>query len=293
MNYIVFDMEWNQPSYSRGRKTVRGVGLNGEIIQIGAVRLDDKLDVSDSFIINIEPVFYKKLNSAVARITGITSGDLAGCLHFPEAYRRFLEFCGDEFCFITWGCDDIPMLRDNILAHGMSAASMPRSYDLQRIFNCQVTHGSRQWSLESAMETLEIEQRHPSHNALYDAVNTAKIALRLDIKAGIGGYDNMLRLSGLGGKREIAEGFADMESALNDEKMRRFICPLCERKLSGGEWIGRRGKRVALAECPEHGMLKFAVTASHVKTGFCATRRVTPASEEMIASYSQRLAAVK
>ena len=55
---------------------VRGSLLTGEVIQIGAVKLDNNFDVCDSFSINIEPVFYKKMNSNVKRITGITEGAL-------------------------------------------------------------------------------------------------------------------------------------------------------------------------------------------------------------------------
>lgn len=95
----------------------------------------------DSFSINIEPVFYKKMNSNVRRITGITEGALRGCLHFDGAFGKFLDFCGSEFCFMTWGRDDIPMLKDNLRAHGINCA-LPKSYDLQLIFNHQVTHSS-------------------------------------------------------------------------------------------------------------------------------------------------------
>jgi len=42
MNYIVLDMEWNQP-YSKAKKHPRGVELRGDIIQIGAVKLNRRL----------------------------------------------------------------------------------------------------------------------------------------------------------------------------------------------------------------------------------------------------------
>lgn len=41
MNYIVLDMEWNQPwPGSPSSKKVLPVSIRGEIIQIGAVRAD-------------------------------------------------------------------------------------------------------------------------------------------------------------------------------------------------------------------------------------------------------------
>lgn len=50
---------------------------------------------------------------------------------------------------------------------------------------------------------------------------------------------------------------------------------------------------MTIADCPEHGTLKFVITAFHDGSGFSASRRVSAASEEMIESYGRKLAAVK
>ena len=48
MNYIVFDLEWNQP-YSNDISFMKRtkMPLTGEIIQIGAVKLNEKMDIID------------------------------------------------------------------------------------------------------------------------------------------------------------------------------------------------------------------------------------------------------
>ena len=50
MNYIVFDLEWNQP-YSNDISFMKRtkMPLTGEIIQIGAVKLNEKMDIVDHF----------------------------------------------------------------------------------------------------------------------------------------------------------------------------------------------------------------------------------------------------
>lgn len=48
MNYIVLDMEWNYP-LTRKKQVRDPFFLRGEIIQIGAVKLDAQLEVCDSF----------------------------------------------------------------------------------------------------------------------------------------------------------------------------------------------------------------------------------------------------
>lgn len=50
MDYIVLDMEWNQPwPGSPSAKKVLPVAIRGEIIQIGAVRVTAEQLVTDEF----------------------------------------------------------------------------------------------------------------------------------------------------------------------------------------------------------------------------------------------------
>ena len=58
MNYIVLDMEWNQPwPGSPSAKKVLPVQIRGEIIQIGAVRLTEEQLVTDEVQVLIKPKF--------------------------------------------------------------------------------------------------------------------------------------------------------------------------------------------------------------------------------------------
>ena len=58
MEYIILDMEWNQAwpgSYAAQRPLP--IHLSGEIIQIGAVRMDEAQQVLDEFQVLIRPKF--------------------------------------------------------------------------------------------------------------------------------------------------------------------------------------------------------------------------------------------
>ena len=62
MDYIVLDMEWNQPwPGSPSAKKVLPVPIRGEIIQIGAVRLTEDGQVADEYQVLIRPKIYRKL----------------------------------------------------------------------------------------------------------------------------------------------------------------------------------------------------------------------------------------
>lgn len=72
MNYIVLDMEWNQPwPGSPSSKKVLPVSIRGEIIQIGAVRLTPEGAPADEFQVMITPKVYRHLNRRVSKLTGI------------------------------------------------------------------------------------------------------------------------------------------------------------------------------------------------------------------------------
>lgn len=56
MNYIVFDLEWNQCPYGKCREEAR---LPFEIIEIGAVKLNKNREYVEEFHRIIKPAVYK------------------------------------------------------------------------------------------------------------------------------------------------------------------------------------------------------------------------------------------
>ncbi len=99
MNYIVLDLEWNQ-SYRGKQYTVEGLPF--EIIQIGAVKLDENKNVQDRWECLVRPVVYKKLHGKVSEMLGISINDLENGKDFKSAADEFLAWCGEDYKFITW-----------------------------------------------------------------------------------------------------------------------------------------------------------------------------------------------
>ena len=75
MEYIVMDMEWNQ-ALTFSEMVKDPVFLTGEIIQIGAIKLNQTLEVVDSFNERIAPQYYTELHPKVAEITKLSNRDL-------------------------------------------------------------------------------------------------------------------------------------------------------------------------------------------------------------------------
>lgn len=186
MNFIVLDMEWNQPwPGSPSSKKVLPVAIRGEIIQIGAVRLSPAGADMEEFQIMITPKVYRHLNRRVSKLTGIKENRLrTEGIPFVRAMEQFRTWCGEEPVFLTWGFDDIGILRENLQLYGQDTAWVERWYNAQMIFNAQTDGSNSQKALKTALETFQIEPSRPAHDALGDAYHTALICQRLDMQRG-------------------------------------------------------------------------------------------------------------
>ncbi len=243
MKYIVLDMEWNMP-YDK-KKTIRTpVYFPEEIIQIGAVKLDEEFHILDTFKILVRPIHYKTMHRKVEGITKITTEKLQYGFLFPLAFKHFKKWCGEDFAFLTWGPDDISALRGNMMMHRLNTGWIPQSYDVQHIFDEQITKEDRQISLVSAMKILEIPARD-AHDALNDARNTASVCQRLDMEKGIAEYQFRHGTSEFYGKP-----YETKESALADMELLHFECPFCGEAVNCGDFVKQNDEKyIGIGNC--------------------------------------------
>ena len=167
MNYVVVDLEWNQAMSSKSSVFNKlPIHLRGEIIEIGAVKLDENLRPAEEFTIDVKPVYFRRMHYKVKKITGFDKDRLAKGHSFPEAMQLFREWCGDGVTFLTWGCDDQGIMEQNIIIHDLDWDWIDGWVNLQMIYNLQTGGDKNQKSLASAMEHFEIEQTRVAHDAL-------------------------------------------------------------------------------------------------------------------------------
>ena len=301
MNYIVLDMEWNQPwPGSPSSKKVLPVAIRGEIIQIGAVRVTEDQQVTDEFQILIKPKYFRHLNRRVSKLTGIKESRLREeGVPFPEAMEQFHSWCGEDIVFLTWGFDDIGILRENLQLFGMETGWIEKWYNAPMIFNAQTDGSTAQKALKTAMEIFEIEASRPAHDALGDAYHTALICARLDLKRGQAEYDAALKshengfhgaeLPGCIG-RKVYHDFADKHAALSAMSGEENLCPICEGRMLGSRWFAQPGHRyMDLATCPEHGKFLIRVRLSVQNDGLVRVSRLTyEATSEAAEAYARR-----
>ena len=189
MDYIVFDLEWNQPTAPH-LTVMDPFKLSGEIIQFGAVKIRnlEDIEVVDTYTAIVKPIYYTKMNKNVEEVTELTDEMVMQGRPFPEVCKEFLEWCGEDFAFISWSPNDIYMLEDNMSIHGMDVENLPECYDIQLVFDDQVTQDGKDNALSYAMWRFEIKPNR-SHDALNDAMNTVEVMRRLDFSEGVEGYE--------------------------------------------------------------------------------------------------------
>ncbi|MEA5058995.1 MAG: 3'-5' exonuclease [Candidatus Pelethousia sp.] len=285
MHHIVFDMEWNQAVIKE--KIIQSpVFLHGEIVQIGAIKLNENFCLVDEFKLDIRPAYYTRMNSRVRRLTGISNQMLKQGLPFPVALEQFKAWCGVEgpFSFITWGTDDMPILRENLQLYELDLNWLPFCYDLQRIYDAQIAKGNRQWSLSTALEKLELSPIGQAHDALNDARNTAQVCGALNMHQGIAEYAAPVRHEKRRHReqQQIYPGYTARSEAFEDSKARRFYCPACGRRLRFGNWSARGGGRfVTTAVCAQHGEYFAKLRIKQVPDGtFTLIRTLRTMDEE-------------
>ena len=303
MNYIVLDMEWNQPwPGSPSAKKVLPVHIRGEIIQIGAVRLTEEQEVTDEFQVMVKPKYYRHLNRRVSKLTGIKESRLKEeGIPFDCAMEQFRAWCGEDIVFLTWGFDDIGILRENLQLHGLDTDWTEKWYNAQMIFNAQTDGSTAKKALKTAMEVFGIEATRPAHDALGDAYHTALICAKLDLKRGALEYDQALKSheNGFHGAelpgcicRQVYYDFADKRAALAAMAGEENKCPLCEGRMLGSRWFAQPGHRyMDLATCPEHGKFLIRVRLSEQPDGLVRVSRLTyEATSEAAEAYARRAA---
>ncbi len=302
MDYIVLDMEWNQPwPGSPSARKVLPVPIRGEILQIGAVRVTEDGQVADEFQVLIKPKYYRRLNRRVSKLTGIKESRLREeGIGMKEAMDSFRAWSGEEVIFLTWGLDAIPLLRENLQLYGIDESWVSRWYNAQMIFNAQTDGSNSQKALKTAMEIFEIEPSRPAHDALGDAYHTALICARLDLRRGVAEYDEALKshVNGFHGaelpgciSRQVFYDYADKREALSAMSGKENQCPVCQRQMLGSRWFAQPGRRyMDLAACPEHGKFLIRVRLSDQPDGTVRVSRLTyEATSEAAEAYARRV----
>lgn len=179
-SYVVLDLEMCR--LSEGEKDTR-YNLPFEIIQIGAVKLNEKFEIVDSFNSFVKPV-YGHLDSFIKRLTGITKVDLSQALELETVLTQFADFIdGQEVKAVSWSMSDYKQLSAEMVKKSIHNERVEALFD--NWIDCQKMFGEKlvskkAFALEEALIASDIDTVGNMHDGYSDAVNTAYLFSKLE-----------------------------------------------------------------------------------------------------------------
>lgn len=141
MNYIIYDLEYNQVDRRNNRlartmKTRKPHHLQFEILQIGAIKLNNELKYVSNFKMYVRPKFLPTINKYVLDILNVDENYIRiNGLYFDKVFNEFKNFIGnEENTLVTWSNNDIGVLQSNLKAwHIVFHLNKYKLIDLQKI----------------------------------------------------------------------------------------------------------------------------------------------------------------
>jgi inhibitor of KinA sporulation pathway (predicted exonuclease) len=173
MHYIFVDFEMNPiEAIYREEKKICG----SEIIEIGAVMLDENFQEISSFKELVKPQYNSEIYNQWEALTGITTEMINGKRHFAKVFSDFISWCGvDDYEIYAWSNSDCSQIIKEIKLKKIENSQvcnymLSHWIDFQKIYGEMVSE-ENPISLENALNACGIPFSGRKHDALYDARN--------------------------------------------------------------------------------------------------------------------------
>lgn len=301
MNYIVLDLEWNQSN--TGREPECSL-IPFEIIDFGAIKVNEEGKMIGEFNQLVKPQIYNQMHHITSKIIHLHMQDLQRGKTFTEAMNEFLDFCGEDYIFCTWGTLDLFELQRNMRFYGMEPLSEgPLKYlDLQKLYSIAFEDGKIKRNLEYAVDELGISKDIPFHRAFSDAYYTAKVLAFLP-KHVFDRYSfdtfmlpqtkaDEIHVSFPDYIKYISREFSSKQEAMADKEVASTKCYLCKKPMKKKvRWFSpNAGKHYySIAECPIHGYLKYKIRVKKTDTESVFIVKTTKfVDEETAVNYAEK-----
>ena len=181
--YVVVDLEM-----CRVPKAFRTAEYpwNRETIQIGAVLINDMLEIEDEFDIFVAPE-YGYIDDFIKQLTGITKGDVKDAVGMGDALKMLLDWAPEDASFVSWSDNDLTQINREV---GAKHISLERFNEVsENWIDCQLIFSEnmrdimneeyKEYALKEALIAADICFDENTHNGLVDARNTAELFIKM------------------------------------------------------------------------------------------------------------------
>lgn len=176
MRHIFIDFEMN---HIAGQYQEERTFSKMEIVEIGAVMLNEQYQEIDSFQSYVRPEYNDKIEKQCTKVTGITTETVASAPVLWKVLEKFIKWCGcDDLMVYAWSDSDLRQLKRELNLKEIECQELHRLcdhwVDFQRTF-CDLLGIEKRVALKHAINAIQSEFDGAEHDALWDARNTAKI----------------------------------------------------------------------------------------------------------------------
>jgi 3'-5' exoribonuclease 1 len=164
--YIIYDLEHLAATRQRDSNSV---------IEIGALKLNSRLEVIDHFHSLVKPRHYNKGYWRTYKLTKIDLDDLLKAPYFDEVIKVFqywITQSNQEYFLCSWGNDDRQTIIDDCIRNSFDTSWINNSNDIQPAISSMITNGQiTQLSLKTATRHLLCDPKFEfqQHSAIDDA----------------------------------------------------------------------------------------------------------------------------
>jgi len=176
--YVVLDLEMcrvkRNPSFR----------YKQEIIQIGAVMVNEHYEIISEFSTFVRPE-YGKMDYFISKLTGITESQIKSAPLLKEAFHQFISWMDGRVSRVyEWSDSDYFQFKHEFSLKQITGSDIDEFLNLEWI-DYQKTFGDRYQytravALEDALNMAEITPIGREHNGLDDAINTASLIEKLE-----------------------------------------------------------------------------------------------------------------
>ncbi len=172
MNYIIVDLEstcWN----NRQKK-------DNEIIEIGAVMIDNNANEISVFEQFIKPIINPTLSDFCTNLTSITQKQVDDAPNFVEALNTFQKWInqnGNNYYLCSWGYYDKSQFIKDCQLHKQDTAWLENHMSIKHKY-AEIKNLKRAIGMKTALKKEKIKLEGFHHRGIDDAKNIAKIFIK-------------------------------------------------------------------------------------------------------------------
>ena len=176
--YVIIDLEMCKIF---DEKIIKEKDFKTEIIEIGAVVVNENLEITDSFKQYVSPQ-YGLLDEYITNLTGVKYSDIQNASNFHESIEQFLQWIPKDSVIVSWSDNDKYQIKKELQLKDINLIEFDNYFDTwedcQQEFS-EKMNATKIYSLSEALVIADIDYDENIHDALVDAHNTALLFIKM------------------------------------------------------------------------------------------------------------------